>query len=254
MPKPDRILFKVVMEKTRNELKPEFIAQVTKSTKTCVRELLAIAGYLTEPELTVGQSAKDWYLTVHVNKKFRTQLDLFASKEEIPTVANAARDVIEAALIAIARFRRETGGIAAATLQETLRQLKSADPRVIAAIARQRDRKLTIRQDETDLELSVQSDSKRTLSSAPEKLAGVIIAVGYNDLFVVPTNRRSVNKLRLHPMRVKIPAGLRARFAPVSVLDEWVRSQRRVQLLVQAELVQRKPPQFTCLLVDWPPA
>jgi hypothetical protein len=254
MPQPDVVLFRVVLEKTRNELDPRFIAVVAERTKTCILDLLAIVGYQAQARLTVGQSGKDWHLTVLVERNLLAQLDLFSSRGQIPTVAQAAREVIEAALVALARFRREVGGIAAATLEQTLKQLRSADPRVIAAIARQRNKTLTIRHDGMDLELSVQSDSNRTVSSEPETLRGVIVGVGYSDLFVLPSNRRSIQHLCLHPVRIRIPQGLRNRLDPISVLKSFVKPRVPVLVLVQAEVVVRKRQQLTYLLVDWPPA
>jgi hypothetical protein len=252
MPRSDPVLFNVLLEKSRCRLDSKFIADVVTRTTSCVRELLAVAGCEGRLRLTVDKSDTDWNLAVHVEQRFLVQMDLFLSRDQAPTVAQASKDVIEAALISLARFRRETAGVSAATLQETLKLLKSADPRVIAAIARQPGRKLTIRQEGTDLELSIQSDSSRTVSTQTETLSGIIVAVGYADLFVIPINRRSVGKLCLHPVRVKIPTGLRAGFDPKLFLEKFVEPRVRVELSVQAEVVVRKRPQVTFLLVAWP--
>ncbi len=254
MPKADPVLFRVLLEKSRNELDPDFIGNVARRTKTCVQELLAAAGYEARLSLTAGQSGDDWHLTVHAEQRLLMQLDMFHTKCERPTVAQASRDVIEAAVIAIARFRRETGGVAAASLHETLKQLKSADPRVIAAIAKHPGRKLTVRQDDTDLELSIQSDSHRTVSLETQTLKGAIVAVGYSEMSVLPSNRRSTSHLCIHPARVKIPKDLRTKFDPLTVLVDLVQTGTRVELLVQPEVVVRKRQHVTYLLAQWPPA
>lgn len=252
MARTDPILFRVLLEKSRNELDPEFILNVATRTKSCVQELLSVAGYVGRLRLKAGQSGEDWHLTVRVEERLVVQLDLFSSSGKLPTVEKASTELVEAAVVAISRFRKEAPGIAAATLQETLKQLKSADPRVIAALARQPGRKMVIRQDGADLELSLQSDSNRTVSSKTEVLTGVIVAAGYAELFVTPSHRRSSKHLCIHPVRVKIPSGLRKRFDPHDVLKKFVKNVCRVSLMVQRELVVRKRQHATYLLAEWP--
>jgi hypothetical protein len=218
-----------------------------------VSELLGVVGYSGQLRIKVDKLEADWILTVYVNQRLLVQLDLFTSRGQIPAVAQASKEVVEAALIAVTRFRRETAGVAAATLEETLKQLKSADARVIDALAKLHGSKLTIRQDGVELELSLQSDSKRAVSTQTETLPGVILAAGPANLFLLPFNRRSPKHLCLHPVHIKIPMGLRTKFDSRQVLKDFVENRARVQLSVQRELVVRKRQNFTYLLADWPP-
>ena len=249
----ETVLFKVILEKSRNELDPRFILDIAMKTKSCVEELLAVVGYAGAVRLKTGQSGEKWHYTVHVEHRLIAQLDLFGSQAQVPTVAQASRELIEATLVAIARFRREAAGIKAATLKETLKQLKLANPRVIEALACQPGGKITVQHEGAELELSVQSDSGRTVSAEPERLRGVIVAAGYTDLFVVPSNRRNLNHLCIHPVRVKIPEGLRKDVDPHRVLEQLAHSGRNVELTVHRERVVRKRQHVTYLLAKWPP-
>lgn len=253
MPRADDSLFKVLMGPSKDELPPDFIARSADRIAKCVSELLAVVGYHGRVQPVLGQSTEQWHVNLLVERRLLVQLDLFSSQGVLPTVSQVSDQVIEAAVIAIARFRRETPGVLAARLHETLKHLKSADPRVIAAIARQPGRKLTIRREAGDLELNLQTESHRSLSSDPEALICVIVAVGYEEMSVVPVNRRTPRHMCMHPARVRIPRELRERFDPKNVLDELVRPRRRLEIVVRREIVVRKRQHATFELAQWPP-
>jgi hypothetical protein len=156
-------------------------------------------------------------------------------------------------VVAVARFRREAGGVHADSLHKLLAQLRKADPRVIAAIARMPKRKITVRRDGGDLELSIQSESNRSLSAEVRPLAGVIASVGDEEMSVIPVNRKSPRHLCLHIVRVRIPDKLRTAFDAASVLTELSRPKRRIELQLRVEQVTRKPAQMTYELAEWPP-
>ncbi len=213
MPKPDAELFKVVLEKTHDELPPMFITEATHRVEHCVLVLLEAAGYEGGLDLTVGKSERDWHITVSVDHRLHRKLDLFNSKDGTHPVAQVAGAVVDVALVA---------------LELTTKGL--------------------------DLELSVQSDSGRSLALEPSLLEGVIIGVGCSDLFIVPFNKQGGRRLCLHAVRVKIPTSMQSQVLPQHVLEEYVLKKLRVALLLQAEQVSRARRQFTAVLVQWPPA
>ncbi len=253
MPRTDSMLFRVVLEDSRTELAPSYILAIATRTERCVRELLACVGYHGHLKIETGQTERRWHMSVHVERSLMTQMDLFTSRGQLPTVTQASKDLIEAAVVSIARFRKEVAGIKAATLQETLKQLKSANPRVIAALARQPGRKMTVLQDGAAIELKPQSDAGRSVSTQSEKLLGVIVASGFEEIFLIPSNRRNRGHLCIHPVRIKITEGLRKSIDPHQVLEEFVRPGQKVALTVQREQVVRKRQHVTYLLAQWPP-
>ena len=250
----DPVLFSVLIDRSGLSLAIEFIADRAIKTKECVQSLLMATGF--EPRLSyrVDKIAKDWLVVFRVSPKFLAQLDLFeAPRTGHPTAQDVSAKVIEAAVVAIHRFRRETSGVIAARIEETLKQLRSADPRVIAALAKQPAKRLTVRNDTGDFTLSVQSESNRTVSAAPEDLIGFIRTVGFTEMTVVPVNKRSPTNLCIHPLRIRIPEDLRAALDPITVLTEFVKPQRRLQFKVQREDVVRQRQHVTFLLSEWPP-
>jgi hypothetical protein len=153
----------------------------------------------------------------------------------------------------LARFHREVQPVIAARLHETLKQLKSADPRVIAALARQPGQMLTLLQKSGELELKIQTQSHRSLETEPEVLFGYVVAVGYVEMSVVPINRRSHSRLCIHPVRVRIPHALRVCFDPLEVLRDFVEPKRKLEFEVRREVAVRKRQHVTFELVAWPP-
>ena len=89
--------------------------------------------------------------------------------------------VIEAAVVAIHRFRRETGGVIAARIEETLKDLRSADPRVIAALARQPAKSLTVRNDKGDAARRLQPPDRAGHRRIDKAITALEAELGVND-------------------------------------------------------------------------
>lgn len=250
----DPLLFSVLIDQTGTSLALEFAVDRANRTRACLESLLQITGF--EPRLShrIDKVGKDWLVEFHVGPTFLAQLDLFeVTRTGRPTVQDVSAKVIEAAVVAIHRFRRETGGVIAARIEETLKQLRWADPRVITALAKQPAKSMTLRNDSGDFTLSVQSESHRTISAAPEELIGFIRTIGFTEMTVVPVHKRSPTNLCIHPLRIRIPESLRNSLDPIKVLTEFVKPQQRLQFKVQREDVVRKRQHLTFLLAEWPP-
>lgn len=250
----DPVLFSVLIDSKGEGLGSKFIVEQSAKIAACVEDLLVVTGF--EPRLSyiVDKVQKDWLVIFHVSPKFLAQLDLFeAQRTGHPTVKEVSAMVIEAAVVAIHRFRKETSGVIAARIQETLKQLRSADPRIIAALSRQPAGTLTVRNDIGDFKLSLQSESSRPVSAEAVPLVGFIRTVGYDEMTLLPVNKRSPAHVCIHPFRVRIPEDLRPAFDPAKVLADFVKPKVRVQVQVQREDVVRRRDHLTFLLAAWPP-
>lgn len=252
--KADSLLFKVVIERSKIELEVNFIAAAVARTSRCVHDLLALAGYHGMLSEELGKEGRDWLLSFKVHQGLTEQLDLLQERPRVLTAAQTAEKVIEFAVVALARFHREVQPVVANRLHDALKELKSTDPRIIATLARQPGGVLTLRQDAGELELRIQTQSHRSLSTEPEKLFGYVVSVGFGEMSVVPLNRRSRTRVCIHPVRVRIPRSLRDRFDPFAVLRDFVKEPKKMVLEVRSELVVRKRQHVTYELVSWPPA
>jgi hypothetical protein len=251
--KDDHVLFSVLIDRSGGGLSTDFISERAARTHRCVQDLLLVTGIAPQLSHQVDKVGKDWVVIFRVSPNFMTQLDLFeARRAEQPTVKEVGVMVIEAAVVAIRRFRQETVGVVATRIEQTLKQLRSADPRVIAALSKQPAKTLTVRNEVGDFSLSVQSESLRPVSAEAEPLIGFIKTVGYDEMTVQPVNKRSPAHVCIHTFRIRIPEPLQSAFDPVKALDEFVRPKVRVQILVQREDVVRRRDHVTFLLAEWP--
>jgi len=247
------ILFKVLLGPAKEEIRTKRLFELTQLTVQCIAELLAVVGYSGSLDTSEQFSGDDRLLVIRAEPYLVRQLELFTNQGVLPDAPQIANEVVERTLVELARFHREARPVLAAQLYEVLKQLKSIDPRVIRAISRQPGRRLKLRQVQGDLELAVQTAIGRSLSKESAKLSGKIVAVGPSELYLMPLRRGSKKRFCVHPVRVRIEASIQRSFDASSVLQTYVRPQRRVDLDVNEEIAVRKRKQLTFQLNAWPP-
>ncbi len=109
---PDRDeLFEVLTETSNKELKSNALTHTMARIDLCMQAWLDIVGYQGRLELTVGKDGDDWHVTVRIHQKLLKKLDLFEEGCPPTTTDQVANELIDAALVALALFRRESAGI-----------------------------------------------------------------------------------------------------------------------------------------------
>jgi hypothetical protein len=247
----DPVLFTVVLDTSKSEVTRSYVSAVSRKLEATFQELLSIVGHVGRVSSSFGQQGDRWHLSLRVPQKFISQLDLF-SANTVRSNQAAASEIIRAALVAISQFRRETRGVHVAGIEELLAKLKSADPRIINALSKH-PQGITVRNDLGQVELRLHSDPTEKIDSAPERVRGVIVAVGPKEMALVPLQRRRGHHLAKHTIRVKVPIGLQAEFDDLRIRGEMILTGKVVELRVVPEQLRAKRSKRSCFLIAWPP-